>query len=190
MPNGQIPGHHPSYPPFLPTGPPPPQHPLVKSEPVDPRFPLTPYNIPALPGPQLNGAARPSAPATAGPPATSYAQRPPPPVSVPRPSPYTQASGSTQQTSARIPQVDGPHSSASDTPSPPSSQLFAPHSNHQSLPTPSQRSEVSNPADTEEINSDLDDSDSDAEEEDQEGVTGDTDIVFCTYDKVSFYLLK
>lgn len=31
----------------------------------------------------------------------------------------------------------------------------------------------------------MDDSDSDAEEEDQEGVNGETDIVFCTYDKVA-----
>ena len=39
-------------------------------------------------------------------------------------------------------------------------------------------------ADSEEINSDLDDSDTDGEEEDQEGALGETDIVFCTYDKV------
>jgi transcription initiation factor TFIIA large subunit len=46
-------------------------------------------------------------------------------------------------------------------------------------------SDVGRPvADSEEINSDLDDSDSEAEEEDQEGSVGDTDIVFCTYDKV------
>lgn len=41
-------------------------------------------------------------------------------------------------------------------------------------------------AESEEINSDLDDSDTDAEEEDQDGALGETDIVFCTYDKVSF----
>ena len=159
----------------------------MKSEPVDSRFPLPQYNVPNLPGPQLSNASRPSVPAASGTAATSsYTQRPqPPPISAPRPASYAPPSSSTQQAPARIPQVDGPSSSASDTPSPPSSQVFAPHSNHQSLPTPSQKSEVSRSLDTEEINSDLDDSDSDAEEEDQEGVTGDTDIVFCTYDKAS-----
>jgi len=40
------------------------------------------------------------------------------------------------------------------------------------------------PKDDEAINSDLDDSDTENEAEAEEGGTGDTDIVFCTYDKV------
>jgi len=39
--------------------------------------------------------------------------------------------------------------------------------------------------DSEAINSDLDDSDTEGEEEAEEGVAGETDIVFCTYDKVA-----
>lgn len=39
--------------------------------------------------------------------------------------------------------------------------------------------------DDEAINSDLDDSDSDNETEDITGAGADTDIVFCTYDKVA-----
>lgn len=50
------------------------------------------------------------------------------------------------------------------------------------MPQPS--ASPSRPVDSEEINSDLDDSDTDAEEEEQEGALGETDIVFCTYDKV------
>jgi len=40
------------------------------------------------------------------------------------------------------------------------------------------------PKDDEAINSDLDDSDTENEAETEEGGAGDTDIVFCTYDKV------
>jgi hypothetical protein len=40
------------------------------------------------------------------------------------------------------------------------------------------------PKDDEAINSDLDDSDTENEAEAEEGGAGDTDIVFCTYDKV------
>jgi transcription initiation factor TFIIA large subunit len=79
----------------------------------------------------------------------------------------------------KIPQVDGPSSSGSDTPSPPT---FAPRSQHPSLPQPPQP--TSAPADNEAINSDLDDSDSEEEEDAQEDGPGDGDIVFCTYDKV------
>jgi hypothetical protein len=38
--------------------------------------------------------------------------------------------------------------------------------------------------DSEAINSDLDDSDTEGEEDAEEGGVGETDIVFCTYDKV------
>jgi transcription initiation factor TFIIA large subunit len=39
--------------------------------------------------------------------------------------------------------------------------------------------------DSEAINSDLDDSDTEGEEDAEEGTVGETDIVFCTYDKVA-----
>lgn len=84
----------------------------------------------------------------------------------------------------KIPQVDGPSSSGSDSPSPPT---FAPRSQHPSLPQPPQP--TSAPADNEAINSDLDDSDSEEEEDAQEDGPGDGDIVFCTYDKVSWHLI-
>lgn len=87
-----------------------------------------------------------------------------------------------QSSQNRLPQVDGPSSSASDSSSPPASYA-PPRTLHPSLPQPKQNQGTV--ADSEEINSDLDDSDSDAEEEDQEGSLGETDIVFCTYDKVS-----
>jgi len=51
------------------------------------------------------------------------------------------------------------------------------------LPQPSQISSTSQTGD-EAINSDLDDSDTEGEEDAEEGGQGDTDIVFCTYDKV------
>ncbi|KAF6763133.1 transcription factor IIA alpha/beta subunit [Ephemerocybe angulata] len=57
---------------------------------------------------------------------------------------------------------------------------------HPSLPQPVaavQRAQT--PADSEAINSDLDDSDTENEEEADEGGVGDSDIVFCTYDKVA-----
>jgi transcription initiation factor TFIIA large subunit len=43
--------------------------------------------------------------------------------------------------------------------------------------------------DSEAINSDLDDSDTEGEEEAEEGTAGETDIVFCTYDKVSVLVI-
>jgi len=84
----------------------------------------------------------------------------------------------------KIPQVDGPSSSGSDSPSPPT---FAPRSQHPSLPQPPPP--TSAPVDNEAINSDLDDSDSEEEEDAQEDGPGDGDIVFCTYDKVLYYLI-
>jgi len=133
----------------------------VKTEPMDSRYILNApqgmaYTLPQLPGPQIPG--RP--PATQ-PPVLTYPPQPPP-----------------QNT--KIPQVDGPSSSGSDSPSPPT---FAPRSQHPSLPQPPQP--TSAPADNEAINSDLDDSDSEEEEETQEDGPGDGNIVFCTYDKVA-----
>lgn len=75
--------------------------------------------------------------------------------------------------------MDGPSSSGSDSGSSPPQQ-YAPRSSH--LPQPEQQPAAQ--ADDEAINSDLDDSDSEGSEDPEEGGLGDTDIVFCTYDKV------
>ena len=181
--------HYPAY--VQPPPPPPPQHPLIKSEPSDNRYilstPTTSYTLPPLPGPQLNGIYRASA--TPAPvvnsPSTYQAKLPSIPNGVVRPPfPATPqpVNGQSQPQPPRLPQVDGPSSSSSGSPSPPPS--LAPRSTHPSLMSSNPQSSPSKQGETEEINSDLDDSDSDAEEEDQEGVTGETDIVFCTYDKV------
>ncbi|EJD02638.1 transcription factor IIA, alpha/beta subunit [Fomitiporia mediterranea MF3/22] len=178
---------HAAYPQYAPPPPPPQSH--VKAEPVENRFPLPsnlPTYIPQLPGPTLPGPPRPpSIPA-----GVQHHYGTTPQSIPPRPA-YTQPSasapGNTTQASSqtRIPQVDGPSSSASDSSSPPQSQTYAPppRSLHPSLPQPSQGQ--IGVADSEEINSDLDDSDSDSNEEEQEGALGETDIVFCTYDKVA-----
>ncbi|KAE9394270.1 hypothetical protein BT96DRAFT_958845 [Gymnopus androsaceus JB14] len=92
----------------------------------------------------------------------------------------------------RIPQLDGPPSeeeeSDDESATPPP---FAPRSSHPSLPQPqasagsSARASTSASADSEAINSDLDDSDTGDEEEADDGAAGESDIVFCTYDKVA-----
>ena len=157
--------------------------PHVKSEPVDGHFPAQPYLPPPLPGPQINGAARAGA-STMPPAPASYATLPP----LARPSYPTHSQSSAPVTNGqgtpRMPQVDGPSSSSSVSPSPPPSQSYAPRASHPSLPPPAASKDAKAVADSEEINSDLDDSDSENEEEEQEGSVGDTDIVFCTYDKV------
>jgi transcription initiation factor TFIIA large subunit len=56
---------------------------------------------------------------------------------------------------------------------------------HPSLPQPvAAAPRAKTPVDSEAINSDLDDSDTEGEEETDEGGAGESDIVFCTYDKV------
>lgn len=83
----------------------------------------------------------------------------------------------------RIPQVDGPSSSSSSGSQSPPPATYAPRgAAHPSLPQPVSR--VDHDDGDEAINSDLDDSDSDGERDD--GVSGgnESDIVFCTYDKV------
>ncbi|KAJ6576338.1 transcription factor IIA, alpha/beta subunit-domain-containing protein [Mycena sp. CBHHK59/15] len=155
------PVHHPYTPP-----PPPPQvaqQSQVKVEPVDNRYILNsaPYTLPPLPGPKINGA---------------------------RPHPGGQTSvisfpsGPPQGRVRPIPQVDGPSEDSDDSATPPPAS-YAPRASHPSLPqqTPS-ASTV--PVDSEAINSDLDDSDTEDEElEDSAGAN--SDIVFCTYDKVA-----
>lgn len=184
---------HPGYQPYL-TNPPQSQQqqqqqqPQVKAEPVDNRFPVATYTLPALPGPQLNLPTRPATGTPVPPTNSSYltpngqhqngTARPPTYLNQPSAS----VSSGNGQAQPRIPQVDGSSSGSSESSSPPPSQTYAPRAAHPSLPQPAQSN--ARPADSEEINSDLDDSDSDAEEEEQEGSLGETDIVFCTYDKV------
>ena len=165
-----------------------PQQPHVKAEPVDNRYMLsgggsglTAYGIPQLPGPQIPGrqsvpGQQVSYPPANGRPASAAAQAPPPPTA--------RYPAAPAQTPARIPQVDGPSSSSSESPSPPPSQNYAPRATHPSLPQPAQNPAVPKADDSEAINSDLDDSDSENEQEGIEGGAADTDIVFCTYDKV------
>ncbi|KAJ7346851.1 transcription factor IIA alpha/beta subunit [Mycena albidolilacea] len=137
----------------------------VKSEPVDNRYMLNnaSYTLPPLPGPKLNGAgARPNPGGQ-----TSVLSFPP---------------GPPQGRAPAIPQVDGPSDDSDDsaTPPPPS---YAPRTAHPSLPQP-QASSSAVPADSEAINSDLDDSDTE-DEDIEDGAGANTDIVFCTYDKVA-----
>ncbi|TFY63830.1 hypothetical protein EVG20_g6164 [Dentipellis fragilis] len=184
--------HHPYIPPTSQPG-------QVKPEPVDSRYILN-YPSP-LPGPTI--------PALRGPPQPgqpnlmAYA-RAPQPMPPPQPSRHypnvtiqhqqaaaaaaggqqqqqQQTGQAQQQQQPRIPQVDGPSSSGSGTPSPGPPQ-YLPRASHPSLPQPPQPTESK--ADDEAINSDLDDSDSEGEEDPEEGGPGETDIVFCTYDKV------
>ncbi|KAF9218791.1 transcription factor IIA, alpha/beta subunit [Gyrodon lividus] len=205
--------HHPHYPPpHNPYAPQQQQTSQVKAEPVDNRYILSgppgmpPYALPPLPGPQLNGMKPPTYPGgqqgvlsfSSHPPHLARPQAVPrpyvPPASVPAQQPAPAAPVAQQPlqpaqpaqarpAAQKIPQVDGPSSSDSESSSPPPSQSYAPRTSHPSLPQPSQSSNTSQPGD-EAINSDLDDSDTEGEEEAEEGGQGDTDIVFCTYDKV------
>lgn len=172
-----------------------PSQPAVKTEPVDNRYMLNnnAYSLPPLPGPNING----------------NRQLPPPVATTQHPMGQTgimnfSRNGQTQpgagtsrpyapatatQPPQRIPQVDGPSESSGDenSPSPPPSGAFAPRSAHPSLPQPAGPSQ---PAvlDSEAINSDLDDDDTEGDDEDEEGAAGETDIVFCTYDKVDTHV--
>ncbi|KAI0935326.1 hypothetical protein AcV7_003799 [Taiwanofungus camphoratus] len=198
----QHPHHYPPpHNPYMSQQPPP--GPQVKAEPVDNRYMLSsqPYALPPLPGPQIPGARPPASGQPNGMPYLHYphgaAGRPPSTGPGTAPSPPTARyppSGSAQNGQPqpppqaqppRIPQVDGPSSSSSDSPSPPPpNQGYAPRSSHPSLPQPAQGGSTAQAPDEEAINSDLDDSDSDNEAEGEEGGGADSDIVFCTYDKV------
>jgi len=164
--------------------------PVVKTEPVDNRFMLgsnVPYTLPPLPGPNLNGNRQLPPPLAVGQTSVLNFPRNGLPATTPARS-YAPPAQSTQQP-ARIPQVDGPSESSDEegSPSPPPSNsnsgAFAPRSTHPSLPQPTPPKPVV--PDSEAINSDLDDSDTENEDEDEEGGAGETDIVFCTYDKVA-----
>jgi transcription initiation factor TFIIA large subunit len=169
----------------------------VKTEPMDSRYvlngppPITSYAMPPLPGPQLNGA-RPAigqptthtfsaGPTANGRPAGNARQfaGATPSVAV------ANANVKPQPPPQRIPQVDGAFSSGSESSSPPPSTSQAP-------PLSSQASmqSISASAEEEAINSDLDDSSTEGEDEAEESAAGETDIVFCTYDKVCFPCLE
>ncbi|KAJ7079146.1 transcription factor IIA alpha/beta subunit [Mycena belliarum] len=142
--------------------PPPPQQSQIKSEPVDSRYVLNTasYTLPPLLGPKLNGRPNPGG-------QTSVLSFPP---------------GPPQGRPSTIPQVDGPSEDSDDSATPPPA-TYAPRASHPSLPQP-QASSSTAPADSEAINSDLDDSDT--EDEDlEDGGGANSEIVFCTYEKVT-----
>ena len=184
----------------------------VKSEPVDSRYMLTPnVYVPGLPGPALNrplplpqpapphpggqtGVIQFSRPAQTSQQTSStrsYASAQPLANRVPSivtTNGHSSASASQSVLGGqRIPQLDGPSESSGEEESP-GPTGYAPRPSHPSLPQPtsvppSQQISIV-PKDDEAINSDLDDSDTENEAETEEGGAGDTDIVFCTYDKV------
>ncbi|EAU91078.2 hypothetical protein CC1G_03246 [Coprinopsis cinerea okayama7 len=189
--------------------------PTVKTEPNDSaRYMLNPYAaLPPLPGPNVGAARPPTLPPHPGgqtavytltrplqtqPNASTAASvarpvyTPPQPASQMQPVAATAANGQQQQQQSapvqhRIPQVDGPSESSDDDDSPsPPHPAFAPRTNHPSLPQPAAApARPKSPVDSEAINSDLDDSDTDNDDDGDEGGAGESDIVFCTYDKVA-----
>jgi len=162
---------------------------------------LAQYLPPPLPGPTINGAR--STPMThpggqagllsfrqqPGPAAeTTIARQYTPKVTQSQPQQPSPTKLQEQPVLPKIPQVDGPSESSEeeDSPSPPPSQPFVSRPSHPSLPQPTTTSIQPPPRDdSEAINSDLDDPDTENEEEAEEGGAGETDIVFCTYDKVA-----
>lgn len=170
--------------------------PLIKSEPVDSRVMLgstVPYALPPLPGPSLNGSRQlpPPGPTNPGGQTSVFSfKTAPQPIVTPVARPYAPLAqpASTQQT--KLPQVDGPSESSGeeDSPSPPPSRSFAPRASHPSLPQPSAPETSTN--ESEAINSELDDSDTEADDDTDEVATHDTDIVFCTYDKVYIFSVR
>ncbi|XP_006460728.1 hypothetical protein AGABI2DRAFT_192339 [Agaricus bisporus var. bisporus H97] len=187
----------------------------VKSEPVDTRYMLASnYYAPSLSGPNMNRTLPPPVPTAPHPGGQAGILSFPGPGQTPLPvstaRPYvppasaqpqanhqssppvnghaSSAAGGQSAPAAqqRIPQVDGPSESSGDEGSPEPTG-YAPRTSHPSLPQPGsvQPSQAAVAKDEEAINSDLDDSDTENEAEAEEGGTGDTDIVFCTYDKVA-----
>jgi len=159
---------------------------IVKSEPMDPsRYILNtvPYAMPPLPSQSMNGS-RQLPLINPGGQTGVFSFKAPQPAARPY-VPPTQSSPA--QPAQRIPQVDGPsESSDQDSPSPPPSGQFAPRASHPSLPLPTVPKPSPPTNESEEaINSDLDDSETEGEDEQDEVAAQDTDIVFCTYDKVA-----
>ncbi|RXW16043.1 hypothetical protein EST38_g9808 [Candolleomyces aberdarensis] len=170
-----------------------PGQPAVKAEPVDSRYMLgNHYTLPPLPGPNVAAARAPALPPHPGGQTgvISFAkptQTQQPSSALTRPAYAPPPALQQPQQTQRIPQVDGPSESSDeeDSPSPPASS-FAPRTMHPSLPQPvAAAPRPKSPVDSEAINSDLDDSDTENEEEADEGGVGESDIVFCTYDKVA-----
>jgi transcription initiation factor TFIIA large subunit len=164
----------------------------VKSEPVDNRYMLSPpssipYTLPPLPGPNINGSRALPPPVALTHPGGQTGIISFPRITQSQPASASPSSRPYPPPTQRIPQVDGPSDSSGeeDSSSPPPG-AFAPRTSHPSLPQPPAPSQ-SQPGsqDSEAINSDLDDSDTEGEEDDEEGAAGETDIVFCTYDKVT-----
>ncbi|KAJ6562002.1 transcription factor IIA, alpha/beta subunit-domain-containing protein [Mycena capillaripes] len=136
--------------------------PVVKKEPaqpqLDPRYALAnaQYALPPLPGPTFPGIGQLAFPSTL----------------------------------YRLPQTDGPAGSEDDDDDDDEDEEVAsmPRTAHASLPQPAARGPKAKTGDDEAgddeaINSDLDDSDTENEAEPDEGAV-ETDIVFCTYEKV------
>ncbi|KAJ3542821.1 hypothetical protein NMY22_g3368 [Coprinellus aureogranulatus] len=192
--------HNPHYANYMASTIPPPApsgQPQVKAEPVDNRYMLGHhYQLQPLPGPNVTAARTPVLPPHPGGQTgvisfkpTQTQQYSSVPARAAYAAPVAHPQQQQQQQPQRIPQVDGPSESSDDdeSPSPPAA-AFAPRTMHPSLPQPVaavQRPRT--PVDSEAINSDLDDSDSENEEEADEGGVGESDIVFCTYDKVTPY---
>lgn len=201
--------HHPpphSYPPHMhpqyfsyPNAQAPLPGPQIKTEPVDPRFVLhgpsiqqqgpPAYNVQPLAGPQIpqQQPPRPGGQVISFQPQAPTARYQQPQAPVARVTngriPQTDGPAAAAPVPSRIPQVDGPSSSSSSgSPSPPPPAYAPRGAAHPSLPQPISRADQDEG--DEAINSDLDDSDSEGEREDGVGGGGETDIVFCTYDKV------
>jgi len=152
---------------------------------MDARYMLNavPYALPPLPGPNTNGS-RQLPPIHPGGQTGVFSFK----AAAPQPAarPYVPPALAPAQPAQRIPQVDGPsESSDEDSPSPPPSGAFAPRATHPSLPPPVAPKPPPTNELEEAINSDLDDSDTEGEDEADEVASHDTDIVFCTYDKVA-----
>lgn len=144
-----------------------------------------PYALPPLAGPTINGSRQLPPPVNPGGQTGVFSFK----TAVPQPATRSYAPAAQPasiQHAPRIPQVDGPsESSEEESPSPPPSGAFAPRASHPSLPQPTPPQPPPANESEEAINSDLDDSDTEGEDEADEVASHDTDIVFCTYDKVS-----
>ncbi|TFL03078.1 transcription factor IIA, alpha/beta subunit-domain-containing protein [Pterulicium gracile] len=153
--------------------------------PSTPQYTLPPLN-PALAGRHL------AAGGVLPPGYAAAAYQPMQPVAQARPPAQTQQTAG--QSSSRIPQVDGPsYYDGSDddeddrAPGGSNGAQYPPRTSHPSVAAPqaSGASTAGNGGGDEAINSDLDDSEEDLDEDVDQGTAGETDIVFCTYDKVA-----
>lgn len=154
--------------------------------PSTPQYTLPPLN-PALAGRHL------AAGGVLPPGYAAAAYQPMQPVAQARPPAQTQQTAG--QSSSRIPQVDGPsYYDGSDddeddrAPGGSNGAQYPPRTSHPSVAAPqASGASTGNGGGDEAINSDLDDSEEDLDEDVDQGTAGETDIVFCTYDKVSLF---